>query len=65
MRVSKNERLKKKTDFVPTQVIHPLSSADIIIFLKKSATFVLSRATDMDCMLIYTLQFFLFYLSIL
>ena len=33
--------------------IYPLSSADIKIFHRKSATFVIFRKTDIDCTLIH------------
>ena len=32
-------------------VAHPLSSADISIFQRKSANFVISRNADIDCIL--------------
>ena len=34
-------------------VTHPLSSADISIFHRKSANFVISRNTDIGCILIH------------
>ena len=39
-------------------VTHPLSSADISIFQRKSANFAISRNTDIDCILIH--DFYLF-----
>ena len=38
---------------------HPLSSADIITFYQKSATFVILRNTDQDCILMHNFYFFL------
>ena len=34
-------------------VTHPLNSADISIFHRKSANFVISRNTDIDCILLH------------
>ena len=34
-------------------VAHPLSSADISIFHRKSANFAISRNTDIECILIH------------
>ena len=42
-------RLKKYMN----RVTHPLSSADIRIFHRKSANFAVSRNTDIDCILIH------------
>ena len=39
-------------------VTHPLSSADISIFHRKSANFAISRNADIDCILIH--NFYLF-----
>ena len=37
---------------------YPLTSADIIVFNRKSATFVRSRNEGIDCILIHNFQFF-------
>ena len=39
-------------------VAHPLSFADISIFRQKSATLVISRNTDIGCILIHSCYFF-------
>ena len=44
--------LKKIQKFV-NRVTHPLSSADIAFFHWKYAGFVISRNTDIDCILIH------------
>ena len=38
-------------------VTHPLSSADIAFFHGKSATYVISRKTDIDCILTHVCNF--------
>ena len=43
----------KKIRIHINDVAHSLSSADISIFSRKSTTFVISRNTDMDCILIH------------
>ena len=42
---------------------HPLSSADISIFHQKSAFFIISRNTNIDCILIHNLYLFLIFLE--
>ena len=37
------------------QIVHPLSSADISIFRRKSENFAISRNTDIDCILTHNL----------
>ena len=48
----------KKIQKVYNHVTHHLSFTDISIFHWKSATFVILRNTDIDCIVIYNLQFF-------
>ena len=43
----------KKIQKIYDHVTPPLSSADISIFYRKSVNFVISRTTDIDCILIY------------
>ena len=43
----------KKDQIYMNHVTHILSSTDISIFHQKLATFVISRNTDIDCILIY------------
>ena len=43
---------------------HPLSSADISIFHKKPAIFVISRNTDIDCILIHNFYYLDFFESL-
>ena len=41
-------------------VTHPLTSADISIFYRKSANFVTSRNTDIDFILVHNFNYFSF-----
>ena len=43
---------------------HPLSSADIGIFFKKSGTIATLKNTDKDCVLMHNCCFFLLRLSL-
>ena len=49
--------LKKIQKYI-NHVTHPLSSADISIFHRKSANFAISINTDIDCNLKHNFQFF-------
>ena len=48
----------KKIQKCINHMIHPLSSADINIFYQNSATFVIIRNTDKDCILMLNFHFF-------
>ena len=45
----------KKIQKYMNQMVHPLSSADISIFRRKSENFAISRNTDIDCILTHNL----------
>ena len=49
--------LKKIQKFI-NHMTHTLSSADIIIFYQKSATFVILKNTGKDCILKHNFYFF-------
>ena len=49
---------QKKIQKYMNHVTHPMSSADINIFHRKSANFAISRNTEIDCILIH--NFYLF-----
>ena len=51
--------------YLKNYVTHPLTSADISIFHRQSANFVISRNTDIDCILVHIFYFFQFFMSLL
>ena len=57
-------RYLKKIQKHINHATHPLSSADISISHRKSAIFIISRNTDIDCILVHNLSFFKPFLSL-